>query len=47
MSWGCLAPVQRLRVYYHRDVRLRISLFAVLGFMTLVNVAYLVTMSKF
>jgi len=39
-------PIQRLRIHFHRDARLRVALFATLGLMTLVNVAYLVIKSR-
>jgi len=39
-------PVQRLRTYFHDDARLRVGLFASIGFMMFVNVAYLIIKSR-
>lgn len=39
-------PLQALRVHFHRNARLRVGLFAGLGFMLLVNVSYLVIKSR-
>jgi peptidoglycan/LPS O-acetylase OafA/YrhL len=39
-------PIRSLRVHFHENVRLRVGLFAGVGFMILVNVAYLVIKSK-
>lgn len=39
-------PVQALRVHFHRNARLRVGLFAGLGFMFLVNVSYLIIKSR-
>ncbi|HET6677110.1 MAG TPA: hypothetical protein VFH05_02480, partial [Nitrospira sp.] len=39
-------PIRSLRVHFHENARLRVGLFAGVGFMILVNVAYLVIKSK-
>jgi peptidoglycan/LPS O-acetylase OafA/YrhL len=39
-------PVRRLRVHFYDNARWRVSLFAAIGFMMLVNVAYLVITSR-
>jgi peptidoglycan/LPS O-acetylase OafA/YrhL len=39
-------PIRGLRVYFHENARWRVGLFAGVGFMFLVNVAYLVVKSR-